>query len=935
MFKEAMMPEEKISNLSLNGARSFAEKYHQASSEKRLGQSFWRDFFSFVVGVEDLMSAGIEFEYPVRSERGTINFIDVLWPTVLLVEQKSEGKSLDDAEKQARDYVVALPAPMRPPTIIVSDFRRIRLIEVFAGTTFEFELEEIVDNLPRLELAFGKLAKEATKPEQTADQKAVELMADLFVEFEKAGYGGHELSVFLVRILFLNFGDDTRMWKRTARGLFADFIEATSQDGMGVGGRLQELFQVLDTPVEERSRTLSPTLADFPYVNGGLFAESLPIFSFTPEMREALRKTTEYDWSRISPAIFGAMFQTVKSKEERRSLGEHYTSEANILKVIRPLFLDEFTEKLRKAWDSPSALKKFHQELATYKYPDPACGSGNFLVVSYKRLRDIELKLMARLQEVEGKQGDVFLDGRMGLSVTLDQFHGIEINEWSSQIAIVALYLADHQANLEMEEVTGFSPNAFPLSKNAGITHGNALTIAWDSVCHISANTFIMGNPPFLGSLMMTEEQREETRDIWRNHKRTGLVDFVTNWFLIAGRFVASTGCKAAFVSTNSITQGEQPALIWGELNELNVGIFFAHRPFSWNNEAKGKAAVHVVIVGLAKEPLRGPRSLWTYATVKSPPTLVNASEINAYLLDAPHAVVATRQSALASNFPPMFFGSMPRDNGHLSKISLEEAGAIRKQDPLAAKYLRKLIGATELINEVPRFCLWLENAEPSDLRNSSELRRRVEAVRDMRLASKAASTRDAASTAHLFVQRAQPNTPYIAVPRVSSESRSYVPMGFFGPEVIANDALLTIPNAGLDTFSVLMSKPFNVWNSVVSGRLESRFRISQEITYNNFPLPELTEEQKGQLAVHGQAILDARAQFTSSSLADLYGPSSMPEPLLRAHQANDKAVLQVFGLKPKATDEETLSRLFTLYSEMTSGLLEEMPVKVRKAKKK
>lgn len=875
------MPEEEISKLSLSGARSFAEKYREASSEKRLGQSFWRDFFSLVVGVEDLMSVGIEFEYPVRSERGTINFIDVLWPTVLLVEQKSEGKSLDDAEKQARDYVVALPAPMRPPTIIVSDFRRIRLIEVFAGTTFEFELQEIVDNLPRLELAFGKLAKEATKPEQTADQKAVELMADLFVEFEKAGYGGHELSVLLVRILFLNFGDDTRMWKRTARGLFADFIEATSQDGMGVGGRLQELFQVLDTPAEERSRTLSPTLADFPYVNGGLFAESLPIFSFTPEMREALRKTTEYDWSKISPAIFGAMFQTVKSKEERRSLGEHYTSEANILKAIRPLFLDEFTEKLRKAWESSSALKKFHQELATYKYLDPACGSGNFLVVSYKRLRDIELKLMARLQELEGKQGDVFLDGRMGLSVTLDQFHGIEINEWSSQIAIVALYLADHQANLEMEEVTGFSPNAFPLSKNAGITHGNALTIAWDSVCPTSANTFIMGNPPFLGSLMMTEEQREETRDIWRNHKRTGLVDFVTNWFLIAGRFVASTGCKAAFVSTNSITQGEQPALIWGELNELNIGIFFAHRSFSWNNEAKGKAAVHVVVVGLAQEPLRGPRSLWTYATVKSPPTLVNASEINAYLLDAPNAVVTTRQSALASNFPPMFFGSMPRDNGHLSKISLEEAEAIRKQDPIASKYLRKLIGATELINEIPRFCLWLENAEPSDLRNSPELHRRVEAVRDMRLASKAASTRDAASTAHLFVQRAQPNSPYIAVPRVSSESRSYVPMGFFGPEVIANDALLTIPNAGLDTFSVLMSRPFNSWNRTVSGRLKSDTRISQEITYNNFPLPLLTAEQKGELAVHGQAILDARAQFTSSSLADLYGPSSMPEPLL------------------------------------------------------
>ena len=928
------MSQETVSTLSLSGARTFADKYRQASSEKRLGQSFWRDFFFYVVGIDDLMGAGIEFEYPVRSEKGSINFIDVLWPAILLVEQKSEGKSLDDAERQARDYVVALPAPMRPPTIIVSDFRLIRLIEVFAGTTFEFELEALVDNLPRLELAFGKLAKEATKPEQTADQRAVQLMADLFVEFEKAGYEGHELSVFLVRILFLNFGDDTRMWKRTAKGLFADFVEATSPDGMGVGGRLQELFQVLDTPVEARSRTLSPTLADFPYINGGLFAESLPIFSFTPEMREALRKTTEYDWSKISPAIFGAMFQTVKSKEERRSLGEHYTSEANILKLVRPLFLDEFNQKLRKAWDSSSALKKFHQELSTYNYLDPACGSGNFLVVAYKRLRDIELKLMARLQELEGKQGDVFLDGRMGLSVTLDQFHGIEINEWSSQIATVAMYLADHQANLEMEEVTGFSPNAFPLSKNAGITHGNALTIAWDSVCQISLKTFIMGNPPFLGSLMMTKEQREETRAVWRNHKRTGLVDFVTNWFLIAGRYVSSTGCKAAFVSTNSITQGEQPALIWGELSELDIAIFFAHRPFSWSNESKGKAAVHVVIVGLAQGPLRGPRSLWTYATVKSAPSLVKATEVNAYLLDAPQAVVTTRQSALASDFPPMFFGSMPRDNGHLSKISVEEAENIRKRDPIAAKYLRKLIGATELINEVPRFCLWLEGAEPSDLRNSPELHRRIQAVRDMRLASKAASTRDAANTAHLFVQRAQPDSDYIAVPAVSSENRLYVPMGFFGPEVVASNALLTVPKAGLDTFSVVMSKPFNVWNSVVSGRLESRFRISQEITYNNFPLPALTEAQKAELALRGQAILDARAQFPSSSLADLYGPSSMPEALLRAHQANDKAVLQVFELRAKATDEAILSRLFTLYSEMTSGLLEDAPVRVKRQKR-
>lgn len=929
------MAETELTQFSLNSARSFADKYRDASSEKRLGQSFWRDFFTQVVAIEDLMSAGIEFEYPVRSASGTINFIDVFWPAILLIEQKSEGKSLDDAEKQARDYLIALSPALRPPTIVVSDFKRIRIVEVLAGNTFEFTLDSIVENLPRLELAIGKLAFEATKPELSADQKAVELMADLFVEFEKAGYGGHELSVFLVRILFLNFGDDTRMWKRTTRGMFADFVEATSADGMGVGGRLEELFQVLNTPKEQRSKTLSPTLIDFPYVNGGLFSEGLPIFSFTSEMREALRKTTEYDWSKISPAIFGAMFQTVKSKEERRSLGEHYTSEANILKVIRPLFLDEFTERLQKAWDSPSALKKFHAELATYNFLDPACGSGNFLVVAYKRLRDIELKLMARLQELEGRQGDVFLDGRMGLSITLDQFHGIEINEWSSQIATVAMYLADHQANLEMEEVTGLSPNSFPLSTSARVHHENALTKSWEEACPINEKTFIMGNPPFLGSLMMTEEQRADTRAIWRNHKKTGLVDFVTNWFIVAGRLVAETGCKAAFVSTNSITQGEQPSLIWGELNPSGVEISFAHRSFSWSNEAKGKAAVHVVIVGIERAPLSGHRNLWTYETVRSSPTLVRATKINPYLLDAPNVVVQTRHQALSPDFPPMFFGSMPRDNGHLSKISGEEAEEIGARDPIAAKYLRRLIGASELINNTPRFCLWLEDADPADLRNSPELSKRISAVKEMRLSSKAASTREAAKTAHLFVQRAQPKTAYIAVPRVSSETRPYVPMGFFQPDVIANDALLTVPEAELETFAVLVSRPFNLWNSVVSGRLESRFRISQEITYNNFPLPSLEEDQKEKLVAGGQTILDARAQFLSSSLADLYGPSSMPESLLRAHQGNDKAVLGVFGLRASATDEEVLSQLFTLYSDMSSGLLIGQKVTIKKNRKK
>lgn len=929
------MPETELTQFSLNSARSFADKYREASSEKRLGQSFWRDFFTQIVAIEDLMSAGIEFEYPVRSASGTINFIDVFWPAVLLIEQKSEGKSLDDAEKQARDYLIALSPALRPPTIVVSDFKRIRIVEVLAGNTFEFTLDSIVENLPRLELAIGKLAFEATKPELSADQKAVELMADLFVEFEKAAYGGHELSVFLVRILFLNFGDDTRMWKRTTRGMFADFVEATSADGMGVGGRLQELFQVLNTPNDKRPSTLSSTLVDFPYVNGGLFSEQLPVFSFTAEMREALRRTNEYDWSKISPAIFGAMFQTVKSKEDRRSLGEHYTSEANILKVIRPLFLDEFTERLQKAWASPSSLKKFHAELATYDYLDPACGSGNFLVVAYKRLRDIELKLMARLQELEGRQGEVFLDGRMGLSITLNQFHGIEINEWSSQIATVAMYLADHQANLEMEEVTGSSPNAFPLSKSAGIHHANALQVDWSQFIEFNGNTFIFGNPPFIGQTYQDEHQKEDTRRIWNNHKKTGVLDFVTNWFLIAGRIVSERGGKAGFVATNSITQGEQVPPLWQEFRNLNLEYDFAHRTFSWSNEAKGKAAVHVVVVGFSRigEKKSSQKSLWLYGNPREAGKLSFASRINPYLIDATEVAVESRSKPISPDLPPMFWGSKATDNGFLSKISAEEANEIRLKDPVAAKYLRRIIGAHELISRIDRFCLWLEQADPSELASSPEIRTRVGQVRAFRLESKASLTRGNARIAHLFVQRAQPSSSYIAVPRVSSENRRYVPMDYVPPDVIANDALLTVPEAGLATFAVLMSRPFNIWNSVVSGRLESRFRISQEITYNNFPLRSLLDSEKEKLASCGQAILDARALFPASSLADLYGPSSMPEALTIAHHANDKAVLSVFGLKASSIDEEVLSKLFTGYSEMTGGLLETQKVKVKRAK--
>ncbi|MEG3034221.1 MAG: DNA methyltransferase [Aurantimicrobium sp.] len=925
---------EETGDYSVHAARQFAEKYKTATSEKSLAQSFWRDFFHLVFGIDDLLGSGIEFEHPVRSaSTGQTNFIDVFWSGVVLIEHKSAGKDLDLAEKQARDYLVSLAPVARPPALVICDFAHFRIVEVLAGQTIEFPLAELPDHLHRFASIFGDKANAAARPEVSADAKAAELMSELYVEFEKAGYTGHQVSVFLVRVLFLNFGDDTRMWKRIGHGLFATVVENSPESGSGLGATIQELFQVLDTPKDTRPKTLSAELEDFPYVNGGLFTEQLPVFSFTPAMRLSLLNAAYYDWSKISPAIFGSMFQTVKSKEDRRELGEHYTSEANILKVIRPLFLDDYLDKLHKAWDNAAALKRLRLELGQANYLDPAAGSGNFLVVSYKRLREIELKILARLHELENTFGQLQLDGSFGLQVRLSQFHAIEYEEWSSQIARVAMFLADHQANLALEEITGATPNRFPLTESAVIRHGNALTTDWSEVCPMNENTFIMGNPPFYGSSLQNAEQKSETQAVWKAIAGAGTLDYVANWFLLAAQHSAKSGARAAFVSTNSITQGEQPAVIWGQLYPLGVGIDFAHRTFAWDNDASGKAAVHVVIVGLSAKPKPNKRPLWVYKSVKDTPELLNASNINGYLLDAPNILVSSRTNPLRPETQKMEKGNIPTDGGYLSNISAEEAFEIRNTDPVAAKYLRRLIGARELIHNEERYCLWLLGADPQDLRTSTTLASRIKEVRLLREASPKKMTQKDANRPAEFQEIRQPKTDYIVVPLHSSEDREYVPIGRMSPEVIVNNAVAIVADGSLTTFGLLMSKPFNVWNKAVSGRLESRVRISNTITYNNFPFPEITEANREKVVQAAQAVLDARAKYPSNSLADLYNRDGMPGELRQAHNKLDAAVLTVLGLKADASEERILARLFELYDELTRGLLDAQPVKKTRKK--
>jgi hypothetical protein len=902
---------------SLHAAQLLAEKYAKVTSEKQFAQSFWRDLFQQLCGVDDLLATGIEFEFPVRShESGTIKFIDVLWPAVVLVEHKSAGENLDKAEQQARDYLISLEPAKRPPVIVLCDFTKFRIIEVLAGNSVEFSLAELPQNVARFESIIGDAGSSSARIEVEADTKAAQLMSDLFIAFEKSGYTGHEVSVFLVRVLFLLFGDDTSMWRRTERGLFSDIIHNSPEDGSGLGAMLQELFQTLNTPRESRPATLAESMSGFPYVNGGIFAETLPIFSFNKSMRSALIQATLYDWSTISPAIFGSLFQSVRDAETRREMGEHYTSETNILRCINDLFLNEFYKRMHDSWDSPQLLKSLRTELGQYNWLDPACGSGNFLVVAYKRMRDIELRIIARLQELENKKTQLELDGSFDLRIQLSQFHGIEIDEWSASIARVAMFLADHQANIALEQITGAAPNRFPLTESAIIVNANALRTDWGTVCPMNERTFIMGNPPFFGARLQTTEQKADTELSWSGVKGVGELDFVANWYIVAAQQISKHGGRASFVSTNSIAQGVQPSIIWEKLFELGMHIDYAHQTFKWSNDASGQAAVHVVIIGFSKTKNTGPRKLWSYPDITGTPVLHEVKNINPYLVNAPDVLIKTRTSPFRDSTPKLLYGSQPNDGGFISDISDEEAEAIRKSDPVAAKYLRRIVGARELIHNVTRWCLWLVDATPEDLRSSKEISRRVSAVKEQRSKSERKATQELAKTPHLFGFISHPQGNYVAVPLHSSEDRDYVPMAYFGNDVIANNAVSIVPDAPLWLFGLLCSRPFNVWNKSVSGRLESRVRISNTITYNNFPIPNLDDKHQASIEDCAQAVLDARASGTTSSLADLYGANSMPKSLRDAHERLDAAVLSAYGLTRNVTDTDLLEKLFEMYSE-------------------
>jgi len=918
-----MAIELKTPELSRNAAAAFADKWKSYTDEKQHARGFWSDFFRALCGVDDEEIAGIEYEKRVKSTiSGNQEYIDVYWKNVALIEHKSSGENLDKAELQARGYWLSLPPGYRPKTIIISDFLNFRLIDVALNRTHDFPLSKLPENIHRFEAIISGNRTRISEEEITVDQVAAKLMANLYLELEDHGFEGHETSIFLIRILFLLFGDDTGMW---AKNIFLKLVMGTKEDGSDVGSKLDTLFDVLNSPMEKRPKDITEEVKDFPYVNGGIFAEKISVIDFNKKMRVALVDVANYDWTTINPTIFGSLFQLIKNKEARRELGEHYTSEENINKIVYPLFLDELQERLAAAWDNKKELKKLRQDLAKIKVFDPACGCGNFLVVSYRHLRQLELELIVRLNNLEGAQDSMQLDGSMGLSITLNQFYGIEIEEWPAQVARMALFLTDHQENLRLERITGATPNRFPIKDYANIQNVNALQSDWRELVKFDENLFILGNPPFIGSRLQSPEQRVDQERVWEHVKGFGMTDYVSNWFILAARYSKGTRVKCAFVATNSITQGDQPACMTGLLKEYGYEIDFAHRTFSWSNDSAGKAAVHCVIIGFSMASPRKRKRLWDYKSSASEPIETNPDFISAYLLDGPDVLVNARKNPFDVKTPPMLTGNEPRDGGFLSNLSTQEAEIIRQTDPIAAKYLRVIIGSDELLNGVGnRFCLWLLNAPPVDLSSSKELKSRVASVRANRLTTVGTKSSKArtADTPYLFSRIAQPKGKFIAIPSVSSEKRDYIPIDFFESDVIINNRVYFIPTEDLVYFALIENKVFTAWVRTFSSRMKSDYMLAAGTIYNTFPFPQHTEGQAAQLRTLAQEVLSIRKEFQGTTLGDLYDPLIMPLKLLKAHKELDALILKLYGINPKATEEEILSKLIISYSSLCDSTI-------------
>lgn len=888
-------------------AAAFAARWRDCSGDERqFGQTFEKDFMQ-VFGVEPL--EGLH-EYQLRLLDGSIAYVDYLLPGRILIEMKSRGKSLATAYAQAMSYVRALKPEEVPALVMVCDFDQVQVYNLKKDHPYKpFRVRQLKGHTRIFsQLAgYGAQAEEATEIE--VNTAASYKMARIHDALKENGYSGHALEVFLVRLLFCLFADDTGIFEKDS---FQHYILASRADGSDLSGRLSELFWVLNTPESGRMKTMPDELKRFRYINGSIFRDPLPPASFDGNMRDALVEVSrEFDWTLISPSIFGAMFQGVMDQQARRALGAHYTSQENILKVIRPLFLDALYDEFERCKSTTRELRAFQDKLASLHFLDPACGSGNFLIVTYQELRKLEFEVLKLLHESH----------QMALVDTLvkvkpGQFYGIEIEDFPCQVAQLSILLLKHLMDRDLSDHFGVNIIDFPIRENANIVRGNALRLDWDEVCPAEKLDYIIGNPPFLGARVMSPEQKEDLQSVFGAAKNAGNLDFVACWFKKAADLMARyPKIRASLVSTNSISQGDQVAILWKPLLESGIKIDFAWRTFKWSNEAKSKAAVHCVIIGFSMNGLAKQKRIFDDVQV------FDTDNVNPYLVDAPDVLVESRSKPICE-VPEIGIGNMPIDDGNYL-FTKEEMDDFVLKEPESEKFFHKWYGSAEFINKTPRYCLFLAALSPRELRNLPLVMERVNAVRTFRANSSRSSTVKLSEYPTMFQTTNIPKDDhYLLIPKVSSENRRYIPIGFMESIDLASDLVFILPVPSLLSFGIITSNAHMAWMRTVAGRLEMRYRYSKDIVYNNFIWPDCTPDQKAKIERTAQGILDARAKYPNDSYADLYDDTVMPHDLRRAHQENDRAVWDAYGRAWPIGDESAcVAHLMKLYQAKVSGM--------------
>lgn len=923
-----------ISRDMRENAEAFIIRWRGTTTERAEAQTFTNEFFQ-IFGLDRKNLA--QFEKPIqkKDETGT-GFADLFWSGKLIIESKSahldRPKHWDKTLIQAAEYIEDLLPHQRPQYIMLMNFKRIKKYAVEVNKSnkvkinflIEVPIEELDRKLDEFNF-FIEFANRLESDEEKANQEAAKRIANVYDAIERKGYDQSEIAILLARILFCLFAEDTGIFDRKQ---FENYIR-NHTTGKTLGDHILALFETLNTPVKNR-KGINKELSKFPYVNGDLFNANLnQVPATTNALRDALLDCCSYDWSDISPVIFGSLFQAVMNNIDRRTLGAHFTSEKNILRVIKPLFLEKLQDDFDSIKSSKTSLENFRKKLNELTFLDPACGCGNFLVVTYRELRLLDIEIIRK------KYKGTFITDSSALSnVPLSNFYGYEIDSTSAMIAEVAMWLTQHQMNMRLESEFGKAVPTIPLHEAAIIEIGNSLHMNWEARKKFIKGKgeetiifdYILGNPPFRGKQYQTDDQKKDIDKIFNGVNGAGVLDYVTCWYIKAADYIKSHPItRAALVSTNSIAQGEQTGILWNHLlKHYKLKIQFAHQTFKWHNEAEGVAGVDCVVIGFGKENIKE-KYIFEYADIKGEPTKIKAKNINPYLVQGNDTTILKRRSPLCS-VPEISFGSMPNDGGHLL-LDDNERKEILANDPETKKWIRPLLSAKEYLNGKTRWCLWLVGIQPKEIKGSPAIYKRVQAVKRHRESSERGATNKLASTPHLFGEIRQPNSDYIFVPLTSSENRDYIPFDFINKKFIANNSCSLVPKASLYHFGVLTSQMHMTWMRYVCGRLESRYRYSNEIVYNNFPWPNnVSKKLKDSVETAAQKVLDIRKSYINngSSLVDLYDTTAMPSELLKAHQSLDKAVDKCYRENLFTTEPKRIEFLFELYDTYTSGMFPE-----------